>query len=189
MGTPWSLQEKQTLEAIWKSTASVDSQMSRLPGRSTETAYVVARSIGLPPKPRARTLLRKEIAEFMKDSQPRTASEVATCLSGETKVVRDVLREFVTVDAMHITVELGRYNAAMYRNGPAPAGQPKQPSDRRGARAACAKRCAVEQSETEEEMERRLDAAYRSPARWWPHADPLVVQSMNAMVAAGMAAV
>jgi hypothetical protein len=184
MGTPWSPQEKRTLKSIWKKAATVESQMSRLPGRTVECAYTMARLLELPVKPRARTLIRAAILKLMKDGQPRTTAQIRESVRADKKVVRDLIASLTAAGELHLTGEYGRYHAAFHKAGQAPADAPALTRARTGDRGA-ARRAAIAESETEEEVERRLDMAYRSPARWWPSADALVVQSIHAMVAAG----
>jgi hypothetical protein len=161
--------------------------MHRLPGRSIDCAYAHVRSMKLPRKPRARTLIRAKILEVMKDGRPRTMAQIREHVSAEKKVVRDLVACLTAADELHLTGEYGRYHAAFYKGGATPAGTPKVTRARTADRGA-ARRAAVAESESEEEAERRLDMAYRSHARWWPHADSLVVQSMHAMVLTGRTA-
>lgn len=183
----WSDADKSPLRRLMKSPKSLESQIHELPGHTVDCARAYARLMRLPPKPRARSAIRARIVTLMKDKIPRTTLEITRELKVEKKKVRDLLAILIDAGEVHLTGEHGRYHAAYYKVGPTPPGMPTRTRPGSGDRGA-ARRIAEAESETEEEAERRLDEAYRSQARWWPRADPVVVVAMSSMVRAGRGA-
>ncbi|MBC8730003.1 hypothetical protein [Paraburkholderia sp. UCT2] len=181
MGTRWSEKEKRTLKRIWKSPKPLDSHIHLLPGRSVDCARAYGRSIGLPTKQRTHAASRERIVQLMKDKVARTGSEVSKAVNLDRKTVRDLLVSLIALDKVHLTGEYGPYKAAYYQFGPTPEGKPKLTRARPVPRGE-ARRRAMAEAKTEEELDRLLDAAYRAPARKWSRADPVVIAAFDAMV-------
>jgi hypothetical protein len=188
MGAAWTKEEKRILKRIWKSPKSLECHIHQLPGRSVDCARTYGRKMGLPLKPRAHTATRERIIEFMNDGIARTALEIARVLKLDRRTVRELLMSFVAVDKMHLTGECGPYRAAYYRSGPTPPGKPKLIRSRATPKSEALRR-ALEGANSEKEIDRLLDEAYRSQAGWWPRADRLILDAMSSMVRSGREAV
>ncbi|HDR9153809.1 TPA: hypothetical protein QDB05_000228 [Burkholderia vietnamiensis] len=118
-----------------------------------------------------------QIRALMADGRPRTALQIADALDISIRPVNEYLRAASAqgpTQEVHSVDRNGKGNAARYIAGRGenvpPRGQKQKDADER------------------ELTDDELDAKHKSPMRWWPAPDVLVIRTINNMVRMGVQA-
>lgn len=110
------------------------------------------------------------IRELMSDNQPRTATEIGDLLFIEPKLIREFMRRQCAMErnqGFHAVDRLGRGRSMRYLIGPGENILPRHKVDK------------------DKLTEKEVDELHRRNVRWWPAADTLLLNSINAMVRQG----
>lgn len=166
---PWTAAEKAIVKKIVEGKLSLRKNMHLLPGRP----YCTAKEKAAAYRPGSNRV--ELVVGILADGVPRTSKQIAKELNLERKSISDALRHIVEpgdTQRAHICgVTDGKpcniYVIGQGANIETGAARPKGPR--------------LEKSDAE------LDRIYRSGAYWWPDADSVVINSINAMVNAGRA--
>jgi hypothetical protein len=168
----WSPEEIETLRQIMSSGMSLKKNMHLLPGRSYGSAGQQCTKYGI-----KHASVETRVLRVMADGKTRLATKLAAEIGASRTSVSDVLHDLsMPGDEQRVHVcgftEGGRPHL-IYVIGRGVNEQTRAPARKKPI-------------EIDDEAE--LDRLYRSNAAWWPHADPVVIASINAMVHAGRAA-
>lgn len=167
----WTNEEIETMAEILMSGKSLKRNMHRLPGRSYSAASTKCLDAGIRyPK------VIERVSDLMEDGKQRTAMEIAKLLSIPRKRVADALRHAVRPgdrQSMHVCGMSANRKHLLFVIG-------------EGVNFNASPEEIAKQIEADDEREQ--DRRYRSQAKWWPRADVVVVEAMNAMVHAGRTA-
>ncbi len=104
MGAKWTEEEIATLREMWQSPVPMKDQMHRLPGRSAEYAFRMAKKLGMGFKNRAYSEMLGHIEKLMMDGKPRSVHDVFKEIAVDLGHARDLLTRLVHEERAHIAI-------------------------------------------------------------------------------------
>lgn len=164
----WTKEEIEVLKAICAAPGTMKSKMHALPGRSYYTIKEKARQLEL-----NKERVSVAILDLLADGKPRTIRQICETLERPNRTVTPALTRLCTPgisQQTHIVDSNGTCGSRRFVIG-------------KGQNACLLKKVVPARKRVSSET--RADREYRAKAAWWPHADPVVIASINAMVHAG----
>lgn len=164
----WTEAEIEILRKISSSTGPLKRKLAALPGRSYTTVKEKARALGL-----NKERVSVSVLDVLSDGVARTSREISDLVDRPEKGVWQVLLRLSAAGSnqqTHVQDLDGACGARRYVIGK--------------GKNACVlvKVRTIRVQRTEESV---IDRKFRSNAAWWPHGDPVVIASINAMVSVG----
>lgn len=175
----WTEADKQIVRDIFASEKSVKELAHLLPLCTHDRIYRKGIRMGLVKK--APVTVQTRVNDLMSDGVPRTIAAVMEATGAQKSFIGEILNKLVKNGEMHISGYAGSRTAPVYKLG---AGE--------NADRPPAKTQAEYRAEYRAKYRAERGAAFRAaepPAdAWWPWGDPVVLQSMTAMMRVGRSA-
>ena len=172
----WTEADKQVVRDIFASEKSVKELAHLLPSCTHDRIYRKGIRMGL--VKRAPVTVQTRVHDLMSDGGPRTIAAVMEATGAQKSLIGEILNKLVKTGAIHISGYAGSRTAPVYKLG---AGE--------NADRPPAKTQAEYRAEYRAKYREMRDASFRAAAppadAWWPWADPVVLQSMSALVRVG----
>lgn len=184
----WDDMEFAALDEIFASLETIASQAWKLPGRSVDAIGVMGRARGLTKAkaPEARVL----IDTLMSDGIARSAQMVSELIGAQKDFVRDILNQMSRTGVeMHVEYYDEDTRRPFYKAGSGQNASKPAPLSSRAHKLRHLRKVRAAAVNVDDIDDMLLDEAHRDTGKWWPRADVVVLQAINAMVASGRAQV
>ena len=173
--TKWPEEHQLIVRKIFASEQTIKELAHLLPMYSPDSIYRKGIKMGLVKRSGSTVLAR--VMSVMADGRARTTAEVMEAVDAKKSFVGDILQKLVRQGEMHVSEYAGSRTKPVFKMGsgrnaqrPPAKTQAEYRADYRAARGLAPQRDEGEVA-----------------ASWWPYADPVVINAMNAMVQAGRA--